>query len=97
MVKHRIRGKMYDLVYVPNSTLPKDDGECDPPTTPGKQIRVAKRCKGLRLLIVLLHEALHAGLWDLDEAAVEELAEDAGRLIWREMPKIVGQNDTLKG
>ena len=91
MAKHKIRGRMYDLRYVPNATLPKDDGECDAPTTKAKQIRIAKRCKGERLLVVLIHEGLHAGLWDLDEEAVTEIAEDLGRMIWREMDCISGQ------
>lgn len=94
MAKHRIRGKMYDVVGVRNL---KADGECDPPTSKGKQIRIASRCKGLRRLVVLLHEGLHASLWDLDEEAVTEIAEDLGRMIWREMAGVAGQNDILKG
>ena len=34
-------------------------------------------------LVVILHEALHAALWDLDEQAVDEISTDAGRLLWR--------------
>ena len=94
MAKHRIRGKMYDVVEVRNL---KADGECDPPTQAGKQIRIASRCKGVRRLVVLLHEGLHAALWDLDEEAVTEIAEDLGRMIWREMAGIAGQNDNTKG
>jgi hypothetical protein len=90
MAKHKIRGKMYDVVSVRNL---KADGECDPPTSKGKQIRIASRCKGLRRLVVLLHEGLHASLWDLDEEAVTEIAEDLGRMIWREMAGMAGQND----
>lgn len=82
MAKHKIRGKIWDVRYIPNMT---NDGECDEPSTKAKQIRIAQRCKGLRRLVVLLHEGIHAGLWDLDESVVEELAEDLGRLIWREM------------
>ena len=94
MAKHRIRGRMYDVVEVKGL---RADGECDPPTSMGKQIRIASRCKGVRRLVVLLHEGLHASLWDLDEEAVTEIAEDLGRMIWREMAGIAGQNDTLKG
>jgi hypothetical protein len=82
MAKHTIRGKMWDVRYVPNM---RADGECDPPNKPGKEIRISRRCKGLRRLVVLLHEGIHAGLWDLDESVVEELAEDLGRLVWREI------------
>lgn len=82
MARHKIRGKVWDMRYVPNMEM---DGWCDSPDTKNKQIRIAKRCKGLRRLIVLLHEALHAGLWDIDEDAIEELAEDAGRLLWKEL------------
>lgn len=94
MAKHKIRGRMYDVVQVRNL---KADGECDPPTQAGKQIRIASRCKGARRLVVLLHEGLHAALWDLDEEAVTEIAEDLGRMIWREMAGITGQNDNTKG
>jgi len=82
MARHKIRGKVWDVVYVPNLKM---DGWCDGPEVKNKQIRIAKRCKGLRRLVVLLHEGIHAGLWDLDEAVVEELAEDLGRMVWREM------------
>ena len=88
MAKHKIRGRMYDVVEVRNL---KADGECDPPTQAGKQIRIASRCNGVRRLVVLLHEGLHAALWDLDEEAVTEIAEDLGRMIWREMDCISGQ------
>lgn len=94
MAKHKIRGRMYDVVEVRNM---RADGECDPPTSKGKQIRIASRCKGLRRLVVLLHEGLHASMWDLDEEAVTEIAEDLGRMIWREMVGITGQNNNLKG
>jgi len=34
-------------------------------------------------LEVLIHEALHAANWDLDEAAVQETAEDIAKILWK--------------
>lgn len=67
------------------SNLGNARGSCDPPTKPNKEIRIISSLKGQELLEVMLHEILHAALWDLDEQAIEETAEDAARAIWKEM------------
>jgi len=36
-----------------------------------------------RELVVILHEGIHAGVWDLSEETVTELAEDLGALVWQ--------------
>jgi hypothetical protein len=57
------------------------DGECDPPTTVGKEIRVADNLKGERKLDVLIHEMLHAAGWHIDEEFIAEFATDAARAL----------------
>ena len=54
-------------------------GLCDPPEKKKKAIQIDKKLEGEEKLEVLLHEMLHAGLWDLSEEAVEELATDLAR------------------
>jgi len=34
-------------------------------------------------LIVIIHEILHAALWDLSEETVEETSVDIGEALWR--------------
>jgi hypothetical protein len=81
-MRHKIRGKIWNVRRVPN--LGNARGSCDPPTKPNKEIKILSSLRGQEFLEVLLHEILHAALWDLDEEAVSETAEDAARAIWRE-------------
>lgn len=92
---HKFRGKRYEIVW----RRPKktgicvtccqrvldcdDDGECDPPSNPQKAIRIDPKLPEKELLITALHEGTHAGAWDLDEAAIREIAKDNGELLWR--------------
>lgn len=83
-MRHKIRGKIWQLDYV--RRLPQGArGSCDAPTRAGKKIKIKQSIKGLLKLDTLIHEGLHAGLWDLDEEAVNELASDLARMIWKEM------------
>ena len=82
-MRHKIRGKMWNVRRVPN--LGNARGSCDPPKKPNKEIKLLSSLRGQELLEVLLHEILHAALWDLDEQAIEETAADAARAIWKEM------------
>lgn len=61
----------------------KTRGLCDAPSTKGKTIKIAKHLEGEERLEVLIHEMLHAGLWDLAEEAVAELAKDLARELTR--------------
>ena len=77
-----LRGRRYRLEEV--ARLPGDRfGDCTSPLLPHRLIRVRRSLKGQRRLEVILHEALHACLWDLDEEAIEETAHDLARLLWR--------------
>lgn len=66
--------------------LPRGDhGECDPPHAKGKAIRITSRTLSESSeLDVLIHEALHACLWDIDHDAIDETAHDLTRLLLRE-------------
>ena len=74
------RNKRYTVVMKKETA--EAMGCCDAPNSPDKQIVIPK---GTRLidLDTSIHEALHACLWDLDEEAVEETAEDIARFLWR--------------
>ncbi len=78
-----IAGKHWRLRYVP---LRGDDGACDPPDKPRKEIRIARRT--LRWTEAraeaLLHEALHAHGWCLDEQMIRDYVADAVRLLTQE-------------
>jgi len=84
-MRHRIRGKYYDVLRVKRVSADGALGECDAPTKKNKQIRILQKLRGKELLRVLLHEAIHAGLWDLDEETVDELSTDLANLIYKEM------------
>lgn len=76
----QILGKFWNLRFAPNMAM---RGDCDPPTAPGKEIRISSRLRGEEKLEVVLHEVLHAGMWQLDEEFVARLATDAARALWR--------------
>lgn len=76
-----IRGRRYRLIY---ARLPHDaDGICDAPDTEGKRIRIRRSLRGRRELDTLIHEMLHAAMWDLDESAVHDTAHDIAAVLWR--------------
>ena len=75
-----IRGKRY---RVRTARLIKNWGECDHPATPGKEIRISRELSGFALLETIIHEQLHAALWDLNEDAIEETSHAVARLLWR--------------
>jgi hypothetical protein len=79
-VRVKILGKHWNLRFAPNLA---NQGDCDPPTARGKEIRVASRLRGEERLEVLLHELVHAGIWNLDEQFVDQFAHDAARVLWR--------------
>lgn len=75
-------GKAWQLE--PRAKLPADrDGDCDPPSKPGKSIRIRAGLRGVHRLEVEIHELLHAADWSKDEAWVEATAHDLARILWR--------------
>ena len=75
-----VAGKRWRLRFVPSLAA---RGECDPPSTTGKELRIRTALAGEELLEVLLHELLHAAGWPLDEAFVAGFAADAARVLWK--------------
>jgi len=65
----RIRGQRWRLRFV--SHLGENRGVCD---KPNRIIRVESGHSTVHITDTLVHEILHAALWDLDEEAVAETA-----------------------
>jgi hypothetical protein len=59
------------------------DGECDDPTTPGKEIRIHKALDEKTTLETVVHEVLHAADWHKKEEWVTEVGRDLSRVLWR--------------
>jgi len=79
---HIFRGKRYAINL--SATLAADTkGEADSPDKAGPEIRVRRGERDLMLLDTLIHEGLHACLWDMDDEAVTATASDIARLLWR--------------
>ena len=76
-----ILGKRYRLRFV--KLDPRTHGECDDPSTPGKEIRIAKGIGEKETLDTIIHEALHAADWHKGEPWVEQVASDVARILWR--------------
>lgn len=75
-------GKHWNLRFVP--TLGKRKlADCDPPTRPGKEIRIAAGLKDQERLEAIAHEITHASNWSLDEAHVTQFARDLARVLWK--------------
>lgn len=56
-----------------HAACPSDrDGDC---TWELARIRVHRTLQGVDLMRVLIHELLHARLWDIDESAIDECGE----------------------
>jgi hypothetical protein len=78
---HSFRGRRYVVRFVPHFN---DAGHCDHPSVADKEIIIKKEANDkLEELDTILHEAIHATFWDLDEAAVGEGAEAIARFLWR--------------
>jgi hypothetical protein len=58
-------------------------GLCSDPSDKNKRIIVSKKPQGIDRLSVIIHEALHACLWDLDEEAIVETAGSISLMLWR--------------
>ena len=61
----------------------KARGICEAPHVPGKAMDIPLHGGTIKDLDTILHESLHAALWDLDEEAVYDTAKDMARILWR--------------
>jgi len=74
----RIRGSKWRIRFVPN--LGDCEGVCHKPS---RTIRIALGYPEDRTLDSVIHEVLHAALWDLDEEAVSETANSIAQALWK--------------
>jgi hypothetical protein len=74
--------RRWSLVFTKKLTK-GTDGECDPPTKPGKEIRIKDNLPPQDTLETLIHEMFHAANWTLDEEHITESARDIARGLWK--------------
>lgn len=78
----QMRGKRFKIVK--SGSISSDTrGFCTDIGGPNRRICLDAKLHGEEELEVFIHEFLHACFWDMDEAAVEESAEDIARALWR--------------
>jgi len=76
-----IRGRAYTVRHA--GELPTGRvGECSHPNSPTPSLVTKKGLRGHFRMETILHEGLHASLWDLDEDAVNETAAALADLLW---------------
>lgn len=78
---HTFRGKRWHIENVPRGSA--HDGMAQGPHVVGKQMFLKVNNTTRRGMEIVIHEGLHACLWDLDEEAVSETARDITALLWR--------------
>lgn len=61
----------------------KQWGLCCGPKQKAKAIVISTEPKELDRLSVIIHEGLHACLWDMDEEAIRETANSIAVMLWR--------------
>lgn len=74
-----IRGRLWRVIFT--RLRGQADGYCDHPATARRRIRIHEGLSAEREMTVIIHEALHAALWDLSEESVTEVAEDLSSLL----------------
>lgn len=81
-MRARILGKLWTIQT--DARLPDGVyGDCDPPETPRRKIRLRKGMSERRMLEVLIHEVWHAADWSRDELFVSESARDMAEILWK--------------
>jgi hypothetical protein len=81
-MRARILGKLWTIQT--DARLPDGVyGDCDPPETPRRKIRLRKGMSERRHLEVLIHECLHAADWSKDEQWVGEVSRDIAVILGR--------------
>lgn len=79
---HIFRGKRYKVCFSKQKSS-VIDGTCDAPDTKNKTICITKGLSPDKEMEIIIHESLHACLWDLDEVVIEETASDIAKLLIR--------------
>ena len=79
---HTFRGRRWTVGRSEHRD-PDERGVCEAPWTDHKVIDVPVHGGTVGELDTLLHESLHACMWDMDEEAIHESARDIARFLWR--------------
>ena len=82
MVKsHTFCGRRYDIDILDGQIL---HGICTKRNPPGRsEIIIAPKINSQEGIITVVHEALHASRWRMQEKTVDRIATDLGRFLWR--------------
>jgi hypothetical protein len=80
-VRIKLLGKRWNWLYATPSS--GNAGDCDPPDTPHRTIRICPRLKGVERLEIELHEMLHGTDWHKDEEWVRCVSHDIAGVLWR--------------
>jgi len=79
---HNFRDKRYKVVI--DSKIPGNlEGMTVSPKVKHKFIKIDNGLAGLHRLNVIIHESLHACIWDMDEEAIDETASSVASLLWK--------------
>jgi hypothetical protein len=81
-MKLRLHGRFWRLIWA-KRFKGGHYGDCDPPNTPKKVIRILKDMKPEEELRLVLHECLHACGWWADEEWVDDTSSDISHVLWR--------------
>lgn len=79
MKKHKFRGKSYTLIECESDS----GGECSDPNDSPREMIIPLEGESSYDLEVLIHESLHACIWDLCETPVREISNDIATLLWK--------------
>ena len=79
MKHHKFRGKTYRLIEAPSDA----GGECSDPNSTPREMLIPLEGESKYDLEVIIHEGLHACLWDVCEQSVREISNDIATLLWK--------------
>lgn len=75
-MRARIAGKPWRIQFLPV----RYDGQC---LLNRRVMEIRRSLDGRKLMETMVHEALHAAHWQIDEEYVHETAADIARILWR--------------
>jgi len=76
-----IGGRYYRLKWVDEIDGGKTFGECDPPDSKEKEIRIVRTLRGEKRVETIIHECLHACHWDMDENWVSSSTQEIAHVL----------------
>jgi hypothetical protein len=79
-ITHVFRGRRYTIEDVRQRKM---RGFCDDPKSTEKILNIPSNGATLDNLTTIIHEGLHACIWDLTEDSIEETSDSIAKLLWR--------------